>query len=252
MDRVIRVLIADPDPNFGKLLAERIDSQPDMQVCALAFDGEEAMERAKSHKPDVLITDLMLRKMEGICLMRSLCESGHKSHVIVVSGFLNSNLAEKAAQYGAENFFLKPCRVESILECVRDCMGWETVKLEGRVRETTAELLAAFGIGNHLSGFDYLSDAVSLVCLGQMPLQGITKILYPDMAKQYNVTGKDVERCIRHAINHGWKGKDGSGKDNNFTKTFPHRAKAPTNREMIAYLSGRVMELTAIDERQLL
>lgn len=251
MDRVIRVLIADPDPNFGKLLAGEIDSEADMKTCALAGDGYDALEKVKSLKPDVLITDLMLRKIDGLSLMRGLCDSGCKPHIIVVSGFLNSNLVEKAVQYGAGNFFLKPCRVQSILECVRDCARLESERPEDRVREMTAEMLAFFGISNHLSGFGYLCDAVSLVSLGHMPLQGITKILYPDMAKQHNVSAKDVERCIRHAINHGWSGKDGSGADNNFTRTFSGRIKAPTNREMIAYLSERVKELRAVDERQI-
>jgi len=251
MDRVIRVLIADPDRNFGRLLAEHIEGEPDMQVCALACDGLEAMEKTKSLKPDVLITDLMLRKMEGLCLIRSLSESGHQPHIIVVSGFLNSNLVEKAAHYGVEYFFLKPCRVQSLLESIRDCGCSDVDVLEKRTRELVADSLIYFGIQKHLSGHDYLCNAVCMVGLGRMPLQGITKILYPDMAKMYGVTARDVERCIRHAINHGWKGKDGSGGNNNFTRTFPNRVKAPTNRELIAYLSERIKDLTAIDERQI-
>lgn len=252
MDRVIRIVIADSDPGFGEMLAEHIGREADMQVCALAMDGLEALERVKSLKPDVLVTDLMLRKMEGLGLMRCLRACDALPRTIVVSGFLNANLVEKAGQQGAEYFFLKPCRIQSLIESIRDCMLSEATGLGEYMEELVGKLLISFGIMPHLNGYVYLRDAVVMISMGSMPLQGITKILYPDMAKSHHVTARDVERCIRHAIKHGWEGRETGGPDNHFTRTFRHKTKAPTNRELIAYLTARVKELLTLEERKIL
>lgn len=250
MDRKIRIIIADSDPGFAGLLAESMMQERDMQVCALAYDGMEALELVKSLKPDVLVTDLMLRKMEGLCLMRSLQECGSLPHTIVLSGYLNSNMMAKSAQYGAECFFLKPCRIRSLVESIRECVVSDGNGIEKYIGKLVEDILISFGMSPRLSGFAYLRDAVCMISTGRMPLHGITKILYPDMGRMYNVSAKDVERCMRHAIKRTWSGKDSGGPDNSFTRNFRHKSKAPTNREMICWLTERVKELMTIDERQ--
>lgn len=252
MDKQIRVVIADSDAAFGELLAEHINGEEDMQVCALARDGAAALEQVKSLRPDVLITDLMLREMDGLGLMRSLRAGKMLPRTIVVSGFLNNNLVEKAGEQGAEYFFLKPCSLQRLSESIRDCMRQNRPGQEDQIDKKLSGLLSWFGIAPHLCGYGYLKDAAVMIGMDIMPLQGVTKILYPELAKIYSVEARDVERCMRHAIKYGWEGRESGEADNNFTRSFSHKSKPPTNREMLSYLADRVREMLEEDNRALL
>ncbi len=64
----------------------------------------------------------------------------------------------------------------------------------------TKKILLKCGVGAHLSGFEYLGEAIELVMDDQTKLKWITKLIYPEVAKHYNSTWQRVERAIRHAI----------------------------------------------------
>lgn len=64
----------------------------------------------------------------------------------------------------------------------------------------TAILLRKMGIKPGLLGWKYINEAVNLVIEDPMTIDGITKILYPTIAKKFGTTPSRVERAIRHAI----------------------------------------------------
>ena len=90
-------------------------------------------------------------------------------------------------------------------------------------------------------GFDYLRHAVLLVFKDASYLQSITKRLYPDIAKDFGVKSRDVERCIRFAIgqayNHG-----GLLEINNLYGAVVYKNDYKlTNRELIGVLADRLV-----------
>ena len=64
MDTTTRVLIADSGEDFRRMLAEVIDREEDLQVVGTAGDGQEALALAESLRPDVLVTDLVLARLD--------------------------------------------------------------------------------------------------------------------------------------------------------------------------------------------
>lgn len=247
MEKSIRIIIADPDMIFAESLAEHIDKEKGIEVCAVSDDGIKTGELVKSYDPDVLITDVMLRGTDGLSMISSLRACGALPHTVVLSGFLNENMVERARQQGAEYFFLKPCHLQSLVECIRDCAAREK-NTGGYVEKLVRDMIISYGIMPHLLGFGYLRDAVVMTSTGQTPLRGITKILYPDLARRYRVSDRDVERCIRHAIKYGWDSR--RMESALLAEAFPESGRSPTNLEFIGFLTSRVQELMSLDNKK--
>ena len=96
-----------------------------------------------------------------------------------------------------------------------------------------SDLLHQAGMPAHVKGYYFAREAIRLSTLDMGYLTGITKILYPAIAKCYKTTPSRVERAIRHAIAISWE------RGNLETSEYFMAAK-PTNSEFIALLSDRI------------
>ncbi|KXG42976.1 response regulator transcription factor [Tepidibacillus decaturensis] len=73
-----------------------------------AGDGEEAMELIIKHRPEIIITDMMMPKKDGVALLQWIQEQGFKSKIIVISGFDDYQLMRTAIHYSSYDYILKP------------------------------------------------------------------------------------------------------------------------------------------------
>ena len=214
-DKPVSVMIADSSETFRKMLGELIDAEEDMFVAALAEDGAEAAKLAEEMRPDVLITELLLREMEGVALIRRLKENSAMPYTIVVSGFFNDGLAEMVSELGVKRFFPKPCRIAALIEAIRagrsdDKVESQTDNKEGR-EKTVDEALLRCGFNPYVRGWRYLREAILAAYDAPELLDGVTKVLYPDLARTFDTSAGNFERCIRSAMECAWR--DGSAED---------------------------------------
>lgn len=79
-----------------------------------ASDGEEAIGLILEHRPEIIITDMMMPKKNGVALLQWLQEQGSKSKIIVISGFDDYNLMRTAIHHKSFDYILKPIN-ENIL-----------------------------------------------------------------------------------------------------------------------------------------
>ena len=105
----ITVLIVDDSALVRKLLAEILNSDPDIEVIGTAIDPYEARSKIKLLKPDVLTLDVEMPRMDGVTFLKNLMRL-HPMPVVMVS-----TLTEKGAQVtfealelGAVDFVAKP------------------------------------------------------------------------------------------------------------------------------------------------
>ena len=84
MDSKRRVLIADADENFRDALADALKEEGDMEVVAVTDDGEKAVELARDLRPDVVILDLILSKMDGLEVLEALNYDGGPRCLVLV------------------------------------------------------------------------------------------------------------------------------------------------------------------------
>jgi len=96
------------------------------------------------------------------------------------------------------------------------------------------------GVPAHLKGYHYIRAAVLMAVEDMEVVSSVTKLLYPDIAKQYKTTGQKVERAIRNAIEVSWQRGNMSAMEEIFGFSASTGKGRPTNSEYIARLADEL------------
>jgi DNA-binding NarL/FixJ family response regulator len=125
MSMKTRTVIADDQQDVRDGFRMIIDSQSDMSVVGEAADGARALEITKRLRPDVLIADIRMPRLDGLELLRRVRvdDSIADTRVIVVTTFDLDEYVATALANGADGFLLKRSRPELLLEAVRAAMS---------------------------------------------------------------------------------------------------------------------------------
>ncbi|NUS74165.1 MAG: response regulator transcription factor [Corynebacteriales bacterium] len=121
----IRILIADDQADVRSGFRLILDSQPDMSVIAEATDGAQALALVHQHRPDVVLADIRMPKLNGLELTRELAgpEVTNPLRVIVVTTFEIDEYVHAALSNGACGFLLKRSGPTLLIEGVRAAMA---------------------------------------------------------------------------------------------------------------------------------
>ena len=112
METKIRVLIADPNEEFSALLADTLESEGDIAVVGIAADGMQAISMLTEAKPDVLLLDLVMPKLDGMQLVEELSK---ELPIILMTAYGNVEYAVLAMEKGAFNFIKRHYTVVNIV-----------------------------------------------------------------------------------------------------------------------------------------
>jgi len=251
METSIWILIADAGEDFRKLLSELIAAEEDMEVVGAAGDGQEALALAEELKPDILVTDLVLSRLDGLGLLRALTEKENAPAALVLSGFFNERVVSACSELGAYYFMPKPCDIPALLTHIRQvaadrqraaqpasgglaiAAGPKEPSLEAAVTEIIHEI----GVPAHIKGYQYLREAIILTVQDMDAINAVTKVLYPAVAKKFATKPSRVERAIRHAIEVAWDRGDLEVLQKYFGYTVSNIKGKPTNSECIAMIA---------------
>lgn len=249
----IKVLVIDDDEKYAKSVSEHINIQEDMVSVGIAVDGEEGFEMILETKPDAVILDIILPKLDGIGVLRRIATTNFekKPEFLVSSASTLNNLYDMATRYGASYYMIKPQRLDSVCDAVRDMCGIKRdyapqvpsgIKDDGSydLETMVTEFIHELGVPAHIKGYHYLRTAIMMVVKDMDLLNYITKELYPEIAKAYKTTSSRVERAIRHSIEVAWtRGKPQTMNDV-FGYTINTGKGKPTNSEFIAMIADRI------------
>ncbi|AFS79529.1 chemotaxis response regulator protein-glutamate methylesterase CheB [Gottschalkia acidurici 9a] len=117
---IINVLVVDDSAFMRQVLRNIINSQVDMKVIGIARDGIDAIEKAKSLKPDVITLDIEMPRMNGSEALKVIMEEA-PTKVLMVSSLTsrNAEITMKCLSYGAFDFIEKPSgKLNSSFEAV--------------------------------------------------------------------------------------------------------------------------------------
>ena len=253
METKTRILMADPHPDFCRQLAELVQAEGDMEIVGRAGDGVEALAMAAELKPDMLLLELVLPKLDGLEVLRRLPKSGYTGHTIVLSGFINSKVIADCSACGADYFMPKPCDTTALLCRIRelhssdflsipaagvDCREMAVSKRSDiELEAVVTDIIHEVGVPAHIKGYQYLREAIILTINDMDMINAVTKVLYPEVAKRFNTTPSRVERAIRHAIEVAWDRGDIEVLQRFFGYTVSNIKGKPTNSEFIAMIA---------------
>ena len=239
-----KIILADASEEFRQMLAELMEAEDDLTVCAQTASGEELLDLVTVHKPDVIVMDLMLSGMDGLEVLEELGDN--RPRVLVLSSFNNPSLAGQVAQKGGDYCMLKPCRAQSVIGRTRELAGGKTgnqIQEETSSRDLERQVTAIIheiGVPAHIKGYQYLREAIGLAVEDMDIINAVTKVLYPAVAKKFNTTSSRVERAIRHAIEVAWDRGDLETLQKYFGYTVSNAKGKPTNSEFIAMIADRI------------
>ncbi len=110
-----KILVVDDEPDIADSLKLRLDMAGYDVVTAV--NGQEAVEKARSEKPDLILLDLMMPKMDGyeVCHVLRSNEDTKKTPVVVLTALQMVGDIDKAFEAGANDYISKPFTNERLL-----------------------------------------------------------------------------------------------------------------------------------------
>lgn len=252
----LSVAIADDNQKILDILGEIISTDKELDLVGKAKNGEEMCQIIRDRKPDVVLLDLIMPKMDGLTVMEKVGQDstvGKRPYFIVITAVGQEKITEDAFNKGANYYVMKPFNNRMLLERIKSVRNMsrnsdrkndentidntqKTENLESRV----TNMLHEIGIPAHIKGYHYLRDAIIMAVNDMDVLNAITKILYPTVAKKYQTTSSRVERAIRHAIEVAWSRGKLDTLDELFGYTVSTGKGKPTNSEFIALIADTI------------
>ncbi len=117
--RPITLMIVDDHVVIRSGLRMLIEYDQHMQVVAQAGNKAEALERAASSRPDVIILDLVLGDEDGLSFLPELCQASPTSRVLVLTGVQNPDAHRRAIRRGAMGIVLKEHAADQLLKAIK-------------------------------------------------------------------------------------------------------------------------------------
>lgn len=121
----IRILIADRHDMFCEVLRQLLLSQADFEVVAETSDGNQVMKLIAQLKPDILLTDLNLRKRSASDILREISEQKINISPILLTDPIDKSEMLEALKYGAKGIIEKQESSERLFKCIRTVFSGE-------------------------------------------------------------------------------------------------------------------------------
>ncbi len=244
----IKILIADDNLLLAQKLFDKLNEYEDFEL-VLARDGMEAIECINNEKPDVVLLDIIMPKLDGVGVLEYVRDNllAHKPIFIIFSAVSQENYISRVMNLGAMYYILKPFDEEVIATRIRQLysttknehnehyiksenymtrVAKKTKKCDDELMVLATKYMREYGLKAHMIGYGYIRNIIlesfDIYCqTGAMP-----KGIYRAIASKNNISVQKVERAIRNCIE--------SVKDNS------NNEKRPTNSQFICHLIEKI------------
>ncbi len=115
----IRILIVDDQRLMREGLRTLLELESDLQVIAEAEDGLAALEQYEQFKPDVVLMDIRMPRLDGVEATRRLCQRHEQARVIILTTFDEDALVFDGLRAGALGYLLKDLSGQELAEAIR-------------------------------------------------------------------------------------------------------------------------------------
>jgi NarL family two-component system response regulator LiaR len=118
MDK-IRLLIADDHAVVREGTRQILEQEPDLEVVAEATDGEEAIQLAGTSRPDVILMDVAMPKVDGVAATRQIKALYPTIAILVLSAYDDDQFVFSLLEAGAAGYLLKSVRGHELVDAIR-------------------------------------------------------------------------------------------------------------------------------------
>jgi NarL family two-component system response regulator LiaR len=187
----IRVLVVDDHAVVREGLRAFLELQDGIEVVGEAVDGQEAVETAVRLRPDVILMDLVMPRVDGVMAMRTLRDRVPESRVIVLTSFLDDDKLLPALRSGAAGYLLKNAAPQELARAVRAAHAGE-VLFDPVVAARLVETLAADGYEEPLDRLTPREHEVLVLIGNGFPNKRI--------AQELGLSEKTVKTHVGHVL----------------------------------------------------
>lgn len=241
MDNKINIMVVDDDQNVVDSIKKYFSSHEIFNIVNVSTNVTDALKIIKSgYKIDLIIMDIVISG-DGITFLEELQKEKINTKVIVLSSIKNDYLLKKSSELNIMYYLIKPIEL-SILEkrITSFFMNHSSVEeVDRSLSVSISKILHDLGVPSHIKGYQYIRESISLL-INNPELKGITKEIYPSVAKTYQTTSSRVERAIRHAIEVSWARGDYDLMEEIFGHSVDYDRAKPTNSEFIATVTDKL------------
>jgi DNA-binding NarL/FixJ family response regulator len=138
----IRVLVVDDQQLLRAGFRVILESEPDIEVVGEAADGVEALELARDTRPDVVLMDVRMPRLDGLTATERLLARADPPRVVVLTTFDQNEYVVRALRAGAYGFLLKDAPASRLVTAVRAAASGEAL-IEPAITRRLIERLAA-------------------------------------------------------------------------------------------------------------
>lgn len=196
---MIQVMIADDNLDLNNLCCNILSKDKDIQIISSTLDGESTLKDYMRLKPDVLLLDLDLPKMNGIDIINNICldeTEKKKNNIIIISGNteLRYNLFNTSKIF---RIMPKPVDFNDVISTIKEIVTENNYIpiVEKEIRN----FLFSLNFNLYADGTRYLIDAIKLSSENIRLVRNI-KTLYDEVAELHSTSSNTIKWGIRNAI----------------------------------------------------
>ena len=157
--RPIRLAIVDDDPLVRSGLRLLFASAPDVEVVAEGADGAEVLELVQAHRPDVVLLDVRMPRVDGLAAAERLCARPSAPHVVMLTTFHADAQVVRALRAGARGYLLKDAPPGDLIDAVRRVAAGEPILSPAVVRRLIDQVADPVTYGRRTAAADLLDRA---------------------------------------------------------------------------------------------
>ena len=114
-----RIVIADDHPIILEGLGQLLKRQTDFEVVATVADGEQALESVRNLKPDILVLDVQMPRMDGLTVVRKMIKENLPTRTVILTATLDDDGVMEAVELGVWGLVLKEAASVQLVDALR-------------------------------------------------------------------------------------------------------------------------------------
>ena len=154
-----RILIVDDEPAMASLLQSSLEAEE--YEAEFTTSGEEAIRAIRESEFDVVITDLAMKPVDGLAVIRATKETSPETEVMIMTAYASVETAVEALKSGAFDYLIKPFSTDELLLRIRKILDQQSLRQENRQLRETLETRATFD--NMVGDSKQMQDVFKLV-----------------------------------------------------------------------------------------